>query len=340
MTFPTALPESTAVPLRGGPTLRWGVMGAGGIADGWVSSLHERTDQRVVAVGARDLDRAEAFAKHHGIPTAYGDYAALAADPQVDAVYVATTNNAHLENALTVIAAGKHLLVEKPIALNAGEAKQIVDAARAAGVFAMEAMWSRFLPRATVIERLLADGVLGDLHLATAQLGWAMPREAGHRLFDPARGGGALLDLGVYSIWWNFFALGSPASVQTSGTLAWTGVDDTAVVTLDYPQARGVAISSASTKLSNRGTIHGTEAWLEAYTFLSPGGFVLHASDTSHLEWTDPTDMVWRDGLCYPAAAVARHVAEGRTEAPEHPLDRSIEIMETIDAARSALAAA
>ncbi len=92
-------------------------------------------------------------------------------------------------------------------------------------------------------------------------------------------------------------------------------------------------------KLANRGTIHGNAAWLEADQFLAPGGFVLHGSDTEHLEFVDPTGMVWRDGLCFPAVAAARHIAEGRMEAPEHPLDRSIAIMETIDAARTALGA-
>jgi predicted dehydrogenase len=316
------------------------VIGAGGIAGDWVASLHEHSDQRVVAVASRDQARADEFAARYGIPVAYDDYAALATDPNVDIVYVATTNNAHLGNALTVIAAGKHVLVEKPIGLDAGEARQIADAARAAGVFAMEALWSRFLPRATVVEQLLVDGVLGDISLTTAQLGWAMPREATHRLFDPAVGGGALLDLGVYSIWWNQFVLGTPTAVETTGILAWTGVDETAVITLDYPHARGIAISSAGAKLANRGTIHGSEAWLEANQFLAPGGFVLHASDTEQLEFVDPTGMVWRDGLCFQAVAAARHIAEGRTEAPEHPLDRSIAIMETIDAARTALGAA
>lgn len=340
MSFPTTLPESTAVPLRGGPTLRWGVIGAGGIASDWATSLHEHTDQRVVAVASRDRARADEFAAHHGIPAAYDDYAALATDPNVDIVYVATTNNAHLGNALTVIAAGKHLMVEKPIALDADEARQIADAARHAGVFAMEAMWSRFLPRATIIEQLLVDGVLGDISLTTAQLGWPAERNANSRLFDPAVGGGGLLDLGVYSIWWNQFVLGTPTAVESTGILAWTGVDETAVITLDYPHARGIAISSVGAKLANRGTIHGREGWLEADQFLAPGGFVLHSLGSDQLEFTDPTGMVWRDGLCFPAVAAARHIADGRTEAPEHTLDRSIAIMETIDAARAALGAA
>ena len=122
------------------------------------------------------------------IPTAYGDYAALVTDPKVDVVYVATTNNAHLDTALLVIGAGKHLVMEKPIALNAAEARRIADAARAAGVFAMEAMWSRFLPRASVVERLLADGVFGEIAVVTAQLGFTSRREPNYRVFDPAQG--------------------------------------------------------------------------------------------------------------------------------------------------------
>jgi predicted dehydrogenase len=313
------------------------VLGVGNIADGWVASLHRHTDQRVTAVAAREVRRAQEFAARHGIPTAYGEYAALVADPTVDVVYVATTNNAHLDAALLVIGAGKHLVMEKPIALSAAEARRIAEAARAAGVFAMEAMWSRFLPRATVVERLLVDGVLGDIAAVTAQFGFVPRREPAHRVFDPAQGGGALLDVGVYAIWWNHFVLGTPTAVTASGLLAWTGVDETAIVTLDYEHARGVAISSSGARFANRAGIHGDAAWLEADLFHAPGGFVLHGSETERLEFVDPTGMVGRDGLCFAPVAAARHIAEGRTEAPEHPLDRSIAVLETIDAARAAI---
>ena len=141
----------------------------------------------------------------------------------------------------------------------------------------------------------------------------------------------------MYAIWWNHFVLGTPTAVTASGLPAWTRVDETAIVTLDYERARGIVISSAGAKFTNRASIHGNAAWLEADRFQAPGGFVLHDSDTERLEFVDPTGMVRRDGLCFAPVAAAHHIAEGRTESPEHPLDRSIAVMETIDAARSSM---
>ena len=140
------LPESTAPPLRGGPTLRWGVLAPGGIATDWVAALHANTDQRVVAVASRSAERAAEFARAHGIERSYGGYEQLVADPDVDIVYIAAPNVFHQPLALLAISAGKHVLIEKPLGVDAADAQVIVDAARVAGVFAMEAMWTRFLP--------------------------------------------------------------------------------------------------------------------------------------------------------------------------------------------------
>ncbi len=337
MSFPTTLPESTAVPLTGGPTLRWGIIGAGGIAGDWTDSLHTQTDQRVLAVASRDRARADRFAADHGIERGYDGYEQLVADPEIDIVYVATTNNAHLEQALLVIAAGKHVLIEKPIAMNADEARQIAAAARAAGVFAMEAMWTRFQNKSSVIRRLLDDGVLGEVPFVSAALGFRFPQDPDHRMYDLGRGGGALLDLGVYSIWWNQFVLGTPTATTATGLLATTGVDDLAVVELEFPTARGLAIATARVDLDSVGTINGTDARLSCPTFLSPGGFTLHGRDGASLEYIDPSGLQWREALCVSAAAVADHVANGLTEAPEHTLDRSIAMMESIDAAQTAI---
>lgn len=337
VSFPKVLPESTAAPLRGGPTLRWGVLGPGAIAAAFTQAMHENTDQRVVAVGSRSAERSAQFAAAHGVERSYGDYDSLVVDPGVDIVYIATTNNTHRDAALLAISAGKHILVEKPIALDADEAREIAAAARAAGVFAMEAMWSRFLPKATVIHRLLDDGAIGDIQLVTASLGWRFEYDPASRIYDPAVGGGALLDLGVYSLWWNHFALGTPDAVEATGVLAPTGVDDQAVVTLAYPGAQGVAIASTRANLDNRGTINGSRGAIHVPEFLAPGGFHVHGPDGAELEYTDPSGLRWRDGLCFQAAAVARHVAEGRTEAPEHPLERSIAIMDALVAAQTAI---
>lgn len=335
--LPATLPPSTAAPLRGGPALRWGVLAPGGIAGDFVSALHTTTDQRTVTVGSRSGERAEAFAGKHGIPRAYGSYEALVADPDVDIVYVASPHSQHRDLALLAIGAGKHVLVEKPIAMSADEAREIADAARAVGVFAMEAMWTRFLPQSTVIRQLLDDGVLGEVRAVTAELGVRMAFDAENRMWNPALGGGGLLDLGVYPLWFAHFVLGTPERVHAFGSLARTGVDEHASVLLEYPGgAQASATMTMTATLRNGAVISGSEARIEVEPlFITPRGFTLVVGDDRR-EWRDETDYAWwRDGLAWQAAAVARHIADGRTEAPEHPLGRSIAVLETIDEARA-----
>lgn len=338
MAFPTTLPVPTNTPLRGGPTLGWGVLAPGGIANDFITATHQFTDQRAVAVGSRSLARADEFAKTHGIDRAYGSYEDLVSDPNVDIVYIASPHSEHREHALLAIAAGKHVLIEKPVAISAGEATDIVDAARAAGVFAMEAMWTRFLPKFTVINQLLDDGALGDLHVVVADLGFNADFEPDSRLFNPALGGGGLLDLGVYPIWFAQFALGVPSVVHAHGSLSSTGVDDQVSLALEHTSGAAALISvSLRADTGGSGLIAGSAARVEVPSmFIAPGGFRLIGDDSS-LEFIDETGFQWRDGLCWQATAVAKHVADGLTEAPEHPLQTSIDQLATIDAARTAV---
>jgi predicted dehydrogenase len=335
-----ALPEPTNAPLRGGPALRWGVLAPGSIARDWVGALHRHTDQRVVAVASRVRARAEGFGAEFGIDTAYGSYERLVADASVDAVYIAAPHSEHRALALLAIAAGKHVLVEKPIAVDTAGASEIIVAARAAGVFAMEAMWSRFLPQTTVVERLLEEGDLGDILSVSADFGVVVPFDPSSRVFDPALGGGALLDLGVYPAWFAHFALGAPARVTATGTLASTGVDAQAAVVLDHTSgAHGVISTSLLVETPGAATISGTLARVEfPGPFLGPSSFSV-VRGAERLEWRDQTGFGWADGLCYQVAAVAQHVADGLTESPLHSLDDTLEIMAVLESARTQLGA-
>jgi predicted dehydrogenase len=334
-----ALPHPDIPPLRGGPTLRWGVLAPGEIANDFVSTLHANTDQRAVAVASRSAERAEAFAAKHGIATHYAGYEQLVADQDVDVVYVAAPHSEHRSLALLAIAAGKHVLIEKPIALNAVEAREIAAAARAAGVFAMEAMWTRYLPQSAVIAQLLEDGALGDVKLVTVNLGWQSAFDPTSRGYDPKLGGGTMLDAGVYSLWFSHFVLGAPTSVQASGILAATGVDAQAIVTLDHDgRAQSMVSTTMLVNAPGLATIHGTNASLETTrNFVFPAGFTVTAGD-ERLEWTNEGPE-GRDGLAWQAAALARYVHDGRTDSPIHSLNDAIEIMETIDAVRAQLGA-
>ena len=194
-------PSPTVAPLRGGPVPRWGILAPGGIADYFAHAVLTHTNQRIVAVASRSAERAAAFAARHGIDRSYGSYEQLVHDPDVQIVYVAAPHSEHLPLGLQAIAAGKHVLIEKPLALSAHEAEQITAAATSSGVLAAEAMWTRYLPQFDVLHTILERGDLGIIRLATADVGWQMGPDAPPRFFDPAQGGGAALDMGVYGYW-------------------------------------------------------------------------------------------------------------------------------------------
>lgn len=321
--------------------LRWGVLAPGEIANDWTTTLHANTDQRVVAVASRNAERAQRFAAAHGIPRSYDSYEDLLADNDVDVVYIAAPHTEHRRLALLTFAAGKHALIEKPIGVSAAEAQDIADAARAAGVFAMEAMWSRFLPQTTIIARLLADGALGELRSASADFGFPANPDPQGRHLNPKLGGGGLLDVGVYTIWFDTFALGDPVSIEASGELASTGVDADATVVLRFASgAEALSSTSLTTESPWEANITGSLARLHVDSpFMAPSGLRLN-SNGDELVWKDETGFQWRDGLCYQATAVAAHIASGRTEAPEHPLETSIKVLAIIDEARRQLGAA
>ncbi|MDP3208752.1 MAG: Gfo/Idh/MocA family oxidoreductase, partial [Rhodoglobus sp.] len=286
------------------------------------------------------LARAQEFAESHGIERAYGSYEQLLEDPEISIVYIAAPHSAHLELALLAINAGKHIVVEKPIATSAVDAHTIRAAANAAGVFAMEALWSRYLPQTSVVDQLLHDGVLGDIGFVGANFGFAASFDPKSRLFDPALAGGALLDLGVYCAWFAHFVLGAPTTVAATGSLAATGVDQQSVVTLGYDGAAQSSLSSSIiADLGQRGMIGGTAARLEFdESFLAPSSFRLFQGELDPLEYPQP-DLKWRDGLCYQATAAAQYVTDGLTESPLHNLGDSIAVLEVLDAVRTQLGA-
>lgn len=336
--FPSVLPSPRTPPLRGGPVLRWGILAPGDIAKDFVHALHTHTDQRVVAVASRSLERAQEFAHRHDIARAYGEHSQLVDDADVDIVYVASPHSEHKRLALLGIAAGKHVLVEKPIAVTAADAREIRDAAVAAGVFAMEGMWSRYLPQTDVMLQLVDDGVLGDIRLVSADFATIAPTDPVGRNYNPDLAGGSLLDLGIYPVWISQLFLGAPDRVHTFGSLTSTGVDAQTAVVLEFESgAQSVLTTSLLHFSPERASINGTKARIEINPwFVVPAGFELVApgKGDKRLSYINDTGIEFRDGMAWEAAGVARHVAEGFTGSPLHPLDFSIEVMETMDSIR------
>jgi predicted dehydrogenase len=180
--------------------IRWGVVGPGRIAEKVVEDFAVVDGARAVAVASRSLQRAQDFAARHGLDRAYGSYAELLADPQVDVLYVATPHAQHAAIARAALQAGKALLVEKSFTATSAGAVEVVDLARSRGTFVMEAMWTRFLPAIVAVRDLIADNAIGEVRSVQADLGVQRAFDAEDRLFALELGGGALLDLGVYVV--------------------------------------------------------------------------------------------------------------------------------------------
>ncbi|MFF4934844.1 Gfo/Idh/MocA family protein [Streptomyces griseofuscus] len=317
--------------------MRWGVLGPGGIASTFVSALRSATTQQVVAVGSRSAARAEAFADRFAIPAAYGSYADLVADDRVDVVYIATPHSEHAAHALLAIEAGRHVLVEKAFTRNAREAEQVVAAARARKRFVMEAMWTRFLPHMDVVRQCVEQGLLGDLHVVTADHGQRMAHDPAGRLFSPHLAGGALLDLGIYPLSFASMVMGAFTSVQATGSQTSTGVDAQAcVVVANARGTQGLLHTTLRARTPTTAAVSGSAARVEiegdfyapaAVRLLDPAGRLIGAHEPQTRE----------HGYAYEAAEVARCVSEGRLESALMPLEETVDLMKTLDALRAQL---
>lgn len=314
--------------------IRWGILGTGRIAGLFAQGLAAVPDAALVAVGSRTAEGADAFGERFGVPRRHGSYEALANDPGVDVIYVATPHPRHCENTLLCLRAGKAVLCEKPFAINAAEARAMVAEARSRGLFLMEAMWSRFYPAFDRLRELLAAGTIGEVRMLTADLGFRSNFNPQGRLFDLALGGGALLDVGVYPVSLASHILGKPTGILSKAHLGETGVDEQAGIILSYSQGQ-IALLHTGIRTTTRheATLMGTEGMIRI-----------------GLDWHKPNRLtITRPGyeeetiLCpitgnaynYEAAAVGAYLRAGQTESPIMPLDETIAIMETLDAIRA-----
>lgn len=313
-----------------GSPLRLGILGTGGIAMAFVSDL-QLTDSAVVgAVGSRSQGSADRFADEFGIERRHSSYESLVADPAVDVVYVATPHPMHRDNAILALSAGKPVLVEKPFAMNATEATEIVAAARERGLFAMEAMWTRFLPHVAVIRDWLAQGALGEIVTVTADHGQWFAEDPSFRLFAPELGGGALLDLGVYPVSFASMILGAPDRIVSISEPAFTGVDAQTSMLFGYQGgAQALLTCTLRAKSPTRASIVGTDAMIEI-----DGDFYAPTTVTLVPRQGEPTRVVSTHegrGLRHQVDEVARCLAAGALESPLMPLDETISIMNTMD---------
>ncbi len=313
--------------------LRWGVVGTGRIASEFVSDLELVPDADVVAVGSRQQATADAFADAFSIRRRHASYLDLVDDEDVDVVYVATPHAQHFDAVAMALEAGKPVLCEKPFTVNARQASELVALARDRGLFLMEAMWTRFLPHVVRLRELISAGAVGDVRVVSADLGIRIPRDAAHRLYDPALGGGALLDLGVYPISFASMVLGTPKRVASTSTLAFTGVDASDVIAIEYAGGRQAGLyCTLEARTPARAVIVGTQGQVEIDgDFYRPSAFTLVRDDDTVDRLVFPHTGI---GLRHQAIEVARCLRESLTESPVMPLDETVGIMATMDEVR------
>lgn len=314
--------------------IRWGILATGWIAGLFASDLRLLPDAELVAVGSRTQDAADAFGDRFGAAHRHGSYQALVDDPDVDVVYIATPHPAHRDAALAAIEAGKAVLVEKPFTMDAAEAIELIDGARANGVFVLEAMWTRFLPHMVRVRELIASGALGEIVSVTAEHGQYFEHDPAHRIFAPELGGGALLDLGIYPLSFASMVLGPPRAVTAVSDPAFTGVDAQTSMLLQYEGGAHAILSTTSyAATGNAAAVNGTEARIEiAGTFYVPTSLAVIARDGTVLETFAAPDP--GRGMQHQAAEVHRCLRAGELESPALPLAETLSIMQTMDEVR------
>jgi predicted dehydrogenase len=317
-----------------GGQARWGILGTGLIARTFAGDLRLSEMGVVTAVGSRSQDAAERFAEEFGVARPHASYESLVKDPAVDVVYVATPHPMHRDNAILALRAGKPVLVEKPFAMNADEAAEIVAVAREMRLFAMEAMWTRFLPHIAVIRDWLGDGSLGEIVTVTADHGQWFAEDPKSRLFAPELGGGALLDLGIYPVSFASMVLGTPNRIVALSDPAFTGVDAQTSMLFGYDSgAQALLTCTLRARSPTRAAVVGTDARIEIEDrFYGPTAVTLVPRTG---EPTRVASTHQGHGLRHEAEEVARCLAEGELESPLMTLDETISIMQTMDAVQS-----
>ena len=313
--------------------IRWGILGPGRISGKFAACLTEAEGAELAAVGSRNLERAEKFASEFGFTRAHGSYEALAADDGIDAVYIGTPHSFHREHTILCLRAGRHVLVEKPLAINASEAADMIAAARDEKRALMEAMWMRFMPSIVKVREMVADGAVGEIRSITADFGFRAEFDPENRVFDPALGGGALLDVGIYPLSLAHMLLGEPETVVGSAHIGETGVDEESTAILGYSGSRQAVLKMSvrietpceATILGSEGSIRiPTKWWRSSRITVSQEGRGERTIDLPTAE----------NGFIYQAEEFMDLIRGKRLESDVISLDESLSIMRTMDRIR------
>jgi len=323
-------PEPEILDAGSVPALRWGILGAGDIAEVFADTVRSNTTQQIVAVASKTPGKSEAFAKRFAIPRHYSSYGELVADAQVDAVYVATLPHTHTEDALLAIGGNKHVLIEKPSALVVSDAEKIYAAARDAGLLAMEAMWSRYLPQASILRQLVSSGAIGDVEVLQADFG--QDNRTIERLWIPGQSS-IMHDMGIYPLSFAQMLLGDPVKVAATGTLHEGSSESFASAVLEYDSgARAVITVSGKAHLPTTASVSATEGvvlidgpfFIPTALELRPALYNAHGP-----RWEHPGPIQGHAGLCYQVNHFAHYVSQGLLESPLHTHRDTLSVLRT-----------
>jgi predicted dehydrogenase len=317
------------------PGARWGILGPGWVAGRFAAGLKTHTRSTITALASRDPRRGDVFADRWAVPRVHRDYAALLDDDSVDVVYIATPNTLHVEHALAAIAAGKHVVVEKPLAMSESDGRRIFDAAGARGVFAMEGMWTRFLPHSIALHDAVERGLLGEVEEVWAESGKAQFGETLiPRLLDPALGGGALADLGVYTLSLAVHLLGAVTAATEVGSHRRSrgGVDTRVDASLVHGRGRSTHVVSLDEDLPGAARVTGTDGIIIIDgPFHRPSAWRLTRSDGAG----ESFDGRLPNGFECEVAAVGTALADGRLEHPLLPHRATLDVLAAADRIRA-----
>jgi predicted dehydrogenase len=315
-------------------TFNWGVIGCGKIAQVFATDVQTIPGADIYAVASRSLEKAERFAQANGTAIAVGSYKALLEIEELDAVYVATPHVFHAENSIMCLNAKIPVLCEKPLAMDARQVRQMIAAAKFNDTFLMEAMWTRFMPPVGKALEIINSGVIGELNSVKADFGFAANFNPEHRLFNPALGGGSLLDIGIYPVFLAILLFGKPQQIDAEAVLGKTGIDNACGILLKFPEEKiAILHSTLMSDTSTEAFIYGSAGYIHIHSSwhkMTNVSLHLHEKDmVQHFEFEKNSQ-----GYNYEAEEAMRCIAEGKLESEAMSHAFSLQLIETLDAIR------
>ncbi|MBN1456562.1 MAG: Gfo/Idh/MocA family oxidoreductase [Sedimentisphaerales bacterium] len=313
---------------------RWGIVGAGRVAHKFAEAMNHVKDAKLQAVASTNSKRAGDFAKKHSIPDHFDNYGQLYSSGKVDIVYVATTHNFHCSSTIDALNARKHVLCEKPMAVNASQVRQMINTARTNDLFLMEAMWTRFLPIMHEVRNIIKKGTIGLPQFLYADFGIRFNYDPQSRLYNPALAGGALLDLGVYCLALASMLFGRPNNISSTIKMTDTDVDARSTVIFEYDNAKvAVLLQALDMETPKEALIVGTEGSIKLHPIWMWGtDYTLKLNNGTEKTYKVDTN---ENGFVYQIMAVHKAINEGKTQCELMSLDETLAIAETMDALRS-----